>query len=102
MERIDGTNCFSFKKFSEEEMKIRRQEMENYIRYVGKSNWQYFYFDGIELYSDNCWYYKDTWHDYNEEKEDIGTIPYNVDLIGLIKCLEELEVIYKESGLARE
>ena len=56
----------------------------------------YFYFDGIELYSDNCWYYKDTWHDYNEDKEDIGTIPYNVDLIGLIKCLEELEVIYKE------
>jgi hypothetical protein len=57
---------------------------------------EYFVFDGVELYDDRCWYYKNSYHDYIEDQEDIGTIPYDIDLFGLIDYLEEFEKICDE------
>lgn len=47
MQRIDGTNLFEIQKIPEEEMKKRKKDIENFIRYVGKNNWKYFYIEGI-------------------------------------------------------
>lgn len=56
----------------------------------------YFIFDGVELCDDKCWYYKTSYHDYIEDQEDIGTIPYDVDLLELIEYLEKIEKIFDE------
>lgn len=44
MQRINNTNCFEIKKIPEDEMTKRKEYIENYIRYIGKDKWKYFYF----------------------------------------------------------
>lgn len=44
MQRINNTNFFVIKKIPDDEMIKRKNYIENYIRYIGKDKWQYFYF----------------------------------------------------------
>lgn len=49
MQRIDGTNFFDIQKIPESEMEQRKKDIENFIRYVGKNNWKYFYLEGMNI-----------------------------------------------------